>query len=59
MGFHASVYGLGVDYISEIVYVFEMACCDECCMLGNSIVGRGCSYCNENGGVWFWSYLWT
>jgi len=59
MGFHESVYPVGVDYVSEIGYVVEMACCDECCVLGDSIGGCGGRYCDERGGLRIWRSLWT
>lgn len=59
MGFYESVYPVGIDYVSEIGYVAEMACCDECCVLGSSIGVCGGGYCHEGRGVFVWSSLWA
>ena len=41
LGFDESVYGLGLDYVPEIVYVVEMAYCDVRRVLGDSSGGCG------------------
>lgn len=59
MGFYESLYPIGINYVSEIGYIGEMACCDECCLLGNSIGDCGWRDCDKEGGGCVWSSLWT
>ena len=43
MGVHEGIYFVGIDYVSEGVYIVEMACGDELSLLG-CFIGVGGRY---------------